>query len=303
MSNKAKERTAALAESILTRWTDSFPVRKRVSRGNVAGGLVLLERLKTDFNLDIRSHMTPNGFQLKGATAVKVGEILKRRGETRPLAKEGGRTNSGLLANLRRLLELLEAEKVGALSGAARNNLLDAMQGGLARRAVELLNVGIAPFPYRRGMTTREVLRRILDKAKNPAQKRDAIRCLLGAGLGLRFPEFPVENSPASPCDFQVGNSVFRAALFPGQADHDRCSENLAAGFGVYLIVPDDVFEATRQSVDLELGGKVTVLSCASFISLAVDEAARFSSGGTPDALAALLEKYGEIGKSAGHMA
>ena len=290
----------ARAESILARWMDSFPARKRVSRGNVAGGLVLLERLKTDFNLDIWSHMTPNGFQLKGATAVKVGEILKRHGETRPLAKEGGRTNRGLLANLGRLLELLEAEKIGALSGVARNNLLDAMQSGLARRAVELLNAKKLPLHFPRETTTRSALRRILDEAKARGKEGEVAQHLVGAKLALRFPDISVENRPASAADesggqagdFLVGDTVFHVTIAPNTGHYDKCAENLGANLRVYLLVSNGQLFGVRQYAHERFGNRVAVESCESFVSQNIEELSEFSGDKIRDGFLRLMKTY-----------
>lgn len=291
-----KANTAAQAESILKKWAGSIP---SANRGNIAGCLVLLERLKTDFNLD-RSHMTPNGFQLRGAAKSKVGQILARYGETRPLAKEGGRTNRGLLANLERLLNLLRAEDIAALPGKARRELLDEKQAGLARRATELLNAKKLPFSHPREMTTRNVLRRILDEAKKRGKEGEVAQHLVGAKLALRFPDRKIENRSASAADepggragdFLVGDTVFHVTVSPNSGHYEKFAENLEANLRVYLLVSNGILFGARQYVAERFGVRVEVESCESFITHNLEESFEFSSKKIPVGFLRLLEIY-----------
>ena len=297
-----KEKNSARAESILTRWMDKLPSRKRVNRGDIAGGLVILERLKADFNLDIQSHLTPNGYQLQGASALRVGEILKRHGETRPLAKEGGRTNRGLLANLRFLLDLLGKENIGALSGKARNELLDAMQDGLARRAVEVLNAKKLPFHLPREMTTHDALRRILDAANARGKEGEVAQHLVGAKLALRFPNIKIENRSASAADesgghagdFFVGDTVFHVTVSPNHGHYDKCDENLDGNLRVYLLVSNGILFGVRTYVATRFGGRVAVESYESFISQNIEELSEFSGNKIRNGFLRLLETYND---------
>ncbi len=79
---------------IVAEWWNSFPSKSR-SRGNIAGGLVLLENLRDNFDLDIEAHKASGSDQLKNASRQNVQKILARFGEERILLKEGGRTNKG----------------------------------------------------------------------------------------------------------------------------------------------------------------------------------------------------------------
>ena len=65
------------------------------AKGTIAAGLVVLDRLKSDFVLDLEAHRAPGGSQIRGASGQAVKKILASFGETRPFAKEGGRTNRG----------------------------------------------------------------------------------------------------------------------------------------------------------------------------------------------------------------
>lgn len=45
----------SLFTEIIKNWWESFPPRSR-SRGNIAGGLVILENLRDNFDLNIEAH-------------------------------------------------------------------------------------------------------------------------------------------------------------------------------------------------------------------------------------------------------
>ena len=290
------------AETILARWEDALPSSIRVNRGNIAGGLVLLERLKTEFSLDIRDHRTPDGYQLKGATAVKTGEILARHNETRTLAKEGGRTNRGLLSNLEILLGCLRDEGVDKMPNAARVKLLDEMQAGLARRATRLLDAKQLPFRYPSGASTREVLRLILNEAKKRGKEGEVAQHLVGAKLCLRFPDMEIENRATAAADepaglhgdFLVGDTAFHVTVAPNRGHYDKCRDNLNANLRVYLLVSNGHLLNARQIAESEFGNCVTVESCESFVAQNIDELSEFSSAKIRDGLLALLQTYNE---------
>ncbi len=96
--------------------------------GTIAAGLVVLDRLKDEYDLDIRSHLAPSGTQIAGVSGASVANILKRFGEERPFAKEGGRTNRGLLADITPMLKELEALQLEALVEEERNEILSVFQ-------------------------------------------------------------------------------------------------------------------------------------------------------------------------------
>ena len=156
-----------------------------------------------------------------------------------------------------------------------------------------------------RGLTTHSVLCRILDAAKTRKQKQEATCRLFGAGLELCYPALLAQNHPPNLGNFRVGNMVFHVAAFPCAADYDRCGDILAAGFRASLVVSDDELEGAAQNVKAKFKGRVGVVSCESFISLAIEESAEFSTAKISSALGALLEKYdgrAEFGKSAGQV-
>jgi hypothetical protein len=61
------------------------------AKGTISAGLVVLERLKTGYNLDLQAHRAPGGSQIKGAggqALKKISPASVRRGLSRPRAEE-----------------------------------------------------------------------------------------------------------------------------------------------------------------------------------------------------------------------
>ncbi len=124
---------------IIADWWESFPPRSR-SRGNIAGGLVILENLRENIDLDIEAHKATGSDQLRNASRQNVQKILARFGEERTLLQEGGRTNRGLMKNLQPLLQSLADAGMDQLSRESRESEIGNMQAVLADKARDIFN-------------------------------------------------------------------------------------------------------------------------------------------------------------------
>ena len=283
----------------LENWWNSFPPRSR-SRGNIAGGLVLFENLRSNFDLDIESHKAERSDQLRNASRRNVQLILARFGEERVLLKEGGRTNRGLMRNLTSLLQTLSDAGLGELSSHERDLELTAMQKFLAKRATDIFNSDKISFAYRQGMTSRRIIGEILQSGRERSKEGDVAEHLVGAKLALRFPNYDIRNSAVSaaddqadePGDFQLNDCVFHVTVSPNSGHYDKCKVNLANGLRVFLLVPDRVMLGTRQNADLETEGRVSVESIESFVSQNVEELSEFAAGDVSRNLRTLLDVY-----------
>ena len=286
---------------VIKSWWESFSPRLR-SRGNIAGGLVLLENLRDNFDLDINAHKAPGSDQLKNATRATVQKILARFGEERVLLKEGGRTNRGLVKNLTPLLEALSVARIEERSPDARESELGNMQAFLVEKAREKFNAEKLSFDYGKDITSREVVRMILEAAGNRQKAGDVAEYLVGAKLALRFPCYDIRNSAASAADdqtdehgdFQMNDCVFHVTVSPNSGHYDKCKRNLANGLRVFLLVPDDLLAGTRQNTELTMSGRVSVESIESFVSQNIEELSDFDGKKVPQSMSRLLEKYNE---------
>ncbi len=279
----------------------SFPPRS-MSRGNIAGGLVLLENLRDNFDLDVESHKASGSDQLKNATRSTVQRILARFDEERVLLKEGGRTNRGLMRNLASLLNSLSAAGLDQVPTEDREVELEKMQIFLVERARDKFNAEKLSFEYSRDTTSRELIGAILESADKRRKSGDVAEYLVGAKLALRFPGHDIRNSAASAADeqtdergdFEINDCVFHVTVAPNSGHYNKCQSNLANGFRVFLLVPDRILAGARQNAELATDGRVSVESIESFVSQNIEELSEFSSEKVSQNMRLLLETYNE---------
>lgn len=286
---------------IVETWWESFPRRSR-SRGNVAGGLVLLENLRGSPDFDVEAHKTAGSDQLKNASRQNVQRILARFGEERILLQEGGRTNRGLMKNLQPLLEALSGAGMERLSPEAREREIGNLQAFLADKARDIFDAEKISFNYRPGITSREILGMILESARKRRKTGEVAEYLIGAKLALRFPDYGIRNSAASAADdqtneqgdFQINDCVFHVTVAPNRGHFDKCQRNLADGLRVFLLVPDEMLAGARQNAVMETDRRVSVESIESFVSQNIEELSDFAGVRVSQNIRLLLEKYNE---------
>ena len=286
---------------IVQNWWESFPQRSR-SRGNIAGGLVLLENLRHNLDFEIQAHKAPGSDQLKNATRANVQKILARFGEERVLLQEGGRTNRGLMKNLTSLLEALSSSSIGDISPQNIDAELINMQRFLVEKARERFNAEKLSFEYRKDMTSRELIGLILDSARKRRKSGEVAEYLVGAKLALRFSRYEIRNSAASAADvqteengdFQINDCVFHVTMSPNTGHYDKCQRNLADGLRVFLLVPDSILAGARQNMQLATDGRASVEAIESFVSQNIEELSDFEGQKVPYNMKRLLETYNE---------
>ena len=286
---------------IIEKWWHSFAPRSR-SRGNIAGGLVLLENLCDNFDLDIEAHKASGSDQLRNASRHNVQKILARFGEERILLQEGGRTNRGLMKNLRPLLQALSRAGMGNMPLKDRELEIQNMQSFLVSKARDIFNAEKISFNYKPGMTSHEIVGVILDSARRRRKTGEVAEYLVGAKLALRFPNYGIRNSAASVADhqteqqgdFQINDCIFHVSVAPNRGHFDKCMRNLADGFRVFLLVPDDALAGSRYSALQDTDGQVSVESIESFVSQNIEELSEFSGEKVVCNIKRLLDQYNE---------
>jgi hypothetical protein len=269
-------------------------------KGAVGGPLVVLERLKDTYILDIGAHLTPKGAQIKGASGPAIARILARYGEERHFTSEGGRTNRGLIDQITALLNALRNLGLDELRVEDRNQIIDELQLFLVTKAREYFNLERVKIVYDPSKTTRETIQGLLKDAENNGKAGPVAEYLVGAKLAIRYPEIEVENHAFSeadaagdrPGDFLIGNTSFHISVSPNEGHYTKCLSNLQQGYLVYLIVPDDWVPAARLPLDQRASGQIAVESIVSFVSQNIDELSGFTQAERTAKLAELLETY-----------
>lgn len=286
--------------SELTRaWWEAFTPRSR-SRGNIAGGLVLIKNLRDNLSFDIDEHKASGSDQLKNASRRNVQRILERFGESRILLKEGGRTNRGLMRNLTPLLEALSETDIIHLSDEDKSAAFDDMQAFLSDRARDVFNAEKISFSYSQDIASREIVGKILDAAYERGKAGEVAEYLVGAKLALRFPDYDIRNSAASAADdqteeqgdFQINDCVFHVTVSPNSGHYDKCARNLSDGIRAFLLVPDRILAGTRQNADLQANGRISVEAIESFVSQNIEELSDFAGSRVSENIRLLIQKY-----------
>ncbi len=286
-----------------SQWYNGLPVHTASggpARGTIGAALIVLERLKTEYALDLDAHRAGGGSQIRGASGWSVKEILARFGETRPFLSEGGRTNRGAPGDIRRLLEALRAAGLEHAPPQERVEVLTALQAELVQRVREWHNRQRLTFSYDSSKTTWQIVREILDRARESGKEGPVAQYLVGAKLQLRHPNIQVENFSYSTADAQqarrgdffLGDTAFHVTVAPMAGVYERCKSNLRDGYRVYLIVPDHVAVGARQNADTVEPGRIFVQSIESFVGGNVNEMSVFSKSDIDRQFRQLLELY-----------
>jgi Domain of unknown function (DUF4928) len=287
-------------------WYEALPRPKNAggmpAKGSLAVGLVLLERLKSSFELDLSSHLAPGGAQIQGVSGAAVRKILKRFGETRRFVGEGGRTNRGTPTIAGNLLQAIDSAGLSELSEEERAEVLEELQRFLVGKVQEFhsrerLKPGFDP-----ARSTRQFISDLLALADETGRRGPVAQYLVGAKLQLRFPDIEIRNESYSAADdpsgstgdFVVGDTTFHVTVAPMPGHFEKSERNLQDGHKVYILVPDEFVIGARQNAELTAEGRIAVESIESFVSQNIEEISNFSKNEVAQGLLALLEKYND---------
>lgn len=284
-------------------WYSSLPSHKPSggpARGTIGSALVVLERLKNDFDLDLDTHRAAGKSQIKGASGAAVARILANFGETRSFLKEGGRTNRGGPGDIGGMLEAIATADLNGLALCGRNEVLKELQSFLVDKVREYHSRQRLRVVYDPSKSTWSSVHDLLNIARDNGKEGPVAQYLVGAKLELRFPQIRVENDSYSTADdqlgrhgdFLVGDTVFHVTVSPMAAVYQKCTRNLREGLRVYLLVPDARLAGTRQNAEATMTGKIAVESIESFVSQNIEELSVFESQDVIEGFRHLLETY-----------
>jgi hypothetical protein len=284
-------------------WFSTLRVHKASggpARGTISAGLVILERLKTEYNLDLQAHRAPGGSQLKGAGGQAEKKILARFGEMRPFTAEGGRTNRGGPGDILSLLETLASLNLDTIEESERNTILNELQRFLVERVIDYHSRQRIKLTFDPTKTTWQTIQSLLTAAHETGKEGPVAQHLVGAKLELRFPDLAIGNESYStadrqlgrPGDFMIGDTAFHVTVSPMPQLFDKCVENIKEGYRAFLLVPDRTLSGARQNAELMLPGKIVVESIESFVATNIEELSLFSKNKVVRGMRRLLETY-----------
>lgn len=250
------------------------------ANGSIATALIVLNRLRIVFDLDFNAHIAEGGMQIKGASGAAVAGILKSFGETRPFAREGGRTNRGGPSEIKSLLETIKKINLEIKTEMERNEVLHSMMGFLVERVKDYHNRQKIKFTFNPSHSTWHIIHQLIEESVSLGKAGYLAQHLVGAKLELRFPEIHVTNECASaadeqtqrPGDFLIGNTVFHVTVSPMPAVFEKCRHNIYEGYNPYLLIPDKKLIGARQLAEQMCGNEITVESIESFVAHNIKE-------------------------------
>lgn len=273
------------------------------AKGTIAGALVVLERLKEDFKLNINAHTTTKGkSQIAGAGGAAQKKILAQFGETRPLLSEGGRTNRGLRGDIKAMLDTLSKAGLQQHAALERTGIINDLQRFLVAKVQEIHSRERLKVIFDRAQSSYEFVRLILAAARAAGKQGAVAEYLVGAKLQLRFPEIPIDNKISSAGDqqrgklgdFRIGDTVFHITNAPGPLLYEKCQTNINEGLKAYLLVPEGRVVGTKENAADVSASKITVTSIEAFVSQNIDEISKFDPQKQRSQLAALLSLYNQ---------
>lgn len=255
------------------------------ANGSIATALVVLDRLKEEYNLDFSAHVAEGGMQIRGASGAAVAAILKEFGEERPFAKEGGRTNRGGPAEIKSLLEALKTLRLEREAEDFRNTELHSMLQFLVDRVRDFHNRQKIKLTFNPSLSTWHIVHNLLAEATAEGKAGYVAQHLVGAKLQLRFPEIEVSNEGGStadmqtqrPGDFLIGHTAFHVTVAPMPPVFEKCRHNIQQGFKPFLLVPDSKLIGARQIAEQTCEQQIAVESIESFVSQNINEISAFS--------------------------
>lgn len=275
---------------------------KLPAKGSVAAALHVLNRLQSNYTLDISAHVAAVGeSQIAGLSAASVKKVLAEHGETRRLSAVGGRSNRGARGAVAALLTAMKPLNLETKPEAERIRVLKAMQDHVVREYVSLyFSVKRVKAIFNINDATWKFIHSILENAGQSGKGGPVAEYLVGAKLSLRFPGKKIRNKRFSESDvqggyhgdFEVGNTVFHVTVAPMPELYEKCSGNLEHGLRVYLLVPEAIAIGVRQNAVWGAAGRIAVESIESFVATNVDELCEFDGDRLKSGFRRLLETY-----------
>lgn len=293
------------SRKVVAAWFGSLEPDRRYAplppRGAVAAAIVILEILKTRFDLDPSAHVTKGKGQIAGMGRGALQKALAAHGEKRTFLKEGGRTNRGNHALVASLLDSVQGAQLDRVSEGERQSGLHAMQAFLAERVNDYFQQERIKVEFNPTSPARTFVASILAVAEKKGRADYVAQHLVGAKLAQRFPDATITNFAGSAADeqsgrvgdFQIGDAAFHVTISPTPEVCAKCAANLKAGMSAVLLVPDDRLAAARELARQQgILDRIMVESIESFVGQNMAELAEFRRDRLRDELAQLLAEY-----------
>lgn len=293
------------AVETLTEWYESHrssPDRDP-ERNVVCAGLAVLEAARERFPLRQEDYLTPKN-QVKRTGGPSIQKILRRYGETRMYASEGGRTSRGTRPAAEGLVDAMNSlTELASVSDDDREAVVGALQAWLVDRVREYFDRQRLEVEILLDSSAPQIVADILATAEARGTAGAVAQHLVGAKLALRYPDIEVENHSYTtadqqlgrPGDFVVGDMVFHVTVAPMPAVIEKSIKNIQQGYRATLLVPEGVLHGARaMAKTMETQRQLGILSIESFVGQNIEEMGTFGKANLAPRFHALLTTYNE---------
>lgn len=273
------------------------------AKGTIAAALHVLQRLRTDYTLDISAHVAGGEAQITGLSATAIKKILAAFGETRVLSAVGGRSNRGARGDIGLLLDAMQPLRLERQSAETRDTVLVAMQQHIVTEYVSrFFAAKRVKSTFDPASATEHFIEAILMNARESGKAGPVAEYLVGAKLSLRFPGKEIRNKRFSTSDvqggfwgdFEIGDTAFHVTVAPMPELYVKLKQNLEQGKRVYLLVPRSQVVGAEQNATAVGERRIAVRAIESFVATNIDELTDFEGGTLKSGFRRFLERYNE---------
>jgi len=302
--------TPELSEAVLSA-LKGFAKSSRVlkSKGKLCVSLVVTNKaLESGLPLDLASLRTPEQGQVAGLGKAAVQRILARYGISRVLAEEGGRTSRGSLGAAEEYARLLNRlHESGELSGSDTR----AVEAWWVEQVKAFFRQQCFRLDLDVSKSVSVMVRSLLDAARKRQSETPGtmiegtvLQHLVGAKLALALPPGTVRHNASSTADastnrvgdFEVGDTAVHVTTSPSESLIEKCVANIGKGFRPLIVCSGDRREAALQLAEnAGAADRIEVYEAEVFISMNVNEWAKFRTAGVAQTSRRLVKKYNEI--------
>lgn len=259
-----------------------------------------------------RRHYVSEGNQLR-MSGVKFKEVLKRalgpeRVSRLTLPSEGGRTTRSAPSIAEKLTDWLSDVLPDSLSieeGVLLANCLEYIVAEEFEEYMHSISAIRVPKPNPQRPLS-EFVRQVITEAKR--NRGAVVHHLVGAKLALRLPQqekrqnglAPRPHTAADqqvdvPGDYWYQNTAFHVTVAPSLKLFEKCHDNLAKGWRVWVITLREATDRARtlaDAVEEGLARRLQIISISDFIGQNLEEIGGFSTLGVAQEAEALIQEY-----------
>lgn len=275
------------------------------TKGPLCVALVITRKARSlGLPLDPDTLLTGRGGQVLGLGSGAVQSILNEHGIERVLAKEGGRTSRGSIANMRAYVEFLNSvcgsdPDFAEIEGFWIRRVKDYFASkplvfradpsyGLRRSVQDLLEQAVARQRESPGVNYAGAVLQHLVGAK--------LECVSGDVVLEHFGYSTSDEQQGRAGDFVIGDVAVHVTTAPTEALIHRCRENIEAGLRPLVITtPRGTAAAEVLSENQSLGGRIDVFEIEQFLAGNILEIGKFKSDGRRAAITDIINNYNTI--------